>query len=124
MLGHQIIKRVLHISLLLLVATVTGCHTFFTVNTVVTDASTGQPLSDATVTLVLDKGVEEPDVVKTTGTNGKVEIWINEPPSAWATLTVEKNGYETWSTQFRGSPCHEFAIRLKREKAKVTEQEN
>ena len=124
MFGHQKMKRILHISLLLLVVTVTGCDTFFFVNTVVTDESTGQPLSDATVTLVLDKGVEDPDVVKTTGTNGKVDIFINEPSSAWATLTVEKDGYETWSTQFRGSPCHEFVIRLKQEKAKVTEQEN
>ena len=124
MFGHQKMKRVLCISLLLAVASITGCDTFFFVNAFVTDASTGQPLSDATVTLILDKGVEEPDVVKTTGINGEVDIMINEHSSAWATLTVEKKGYETWSTQFRGNPCHEFVICLKQEKTKRFEQEN
>ena len=117
-------KRVLHFSLLLAVATVAGCDTFFNVSTVVTDASTGQPLSDATVTLVLDKGVGEPDVIKTTRTNGEVDILINEHSSAWATLTVEKKGYETWSTQFRGSPRRGLVIRLKQEKPQGTEPKN
>jgi len=115
-------KKVLHIFLLLAVASITGCDSFFFVDAVVTDASTGKPLSDATATLVLDKGAGEQDVIITTGTNGEVDIVINEHSSAWATLTVEKEGYETWSTQFRGSPCHDFVICLKREKAKGSEQ--
>ena len=91
---------------------------------VVTDARTGLPVPDATVTLVLDKGAGEPDVIKSTGMDGAAAIWINEPDSAWATLTIKKNGYQTWATQFQGSPHCIFIIRLEPEATVETEQKN
>ncbi len=110
-----------HIAVLLIPLALAGCDTFFGVHTVVTDAVTGTPVTGATVKLVLDKGVEEPDVVTTTDTNGAVRILINEHTSAWATMTVSKPGYQTWSTQFKGSPRPGFVIKLKPEKNGKTE---
>ena len=90
-----------------------GCDTFFLVRAKVTDGSTGQPITGATAKLVLDKGVGEPDLIRTTGTNGVLNMIINEHSSAWATLTVTKPGYDTWSTQFQGRPKPGIVIRLK-----------
>ena len=99
--------------LVLAVIFLMGCDTFFGIQSTVTDAVTGNPIPDAKITLVLDKGVEEPDLVRHTGTNGIFNAWINEPSSAWATLTVEKSGYDTWATQFRGRPKPGIVIKLK-----------
>ncbi len=106
-------KTILLFCLFFAVTFITGCDTFFAIDAVVTDAATGLPISDATATLVLDKGFEEPNTIETTGTNGELEMIVNEPDTAWMTLTVEKQGYETWSTQFRGKPRPGFVIPLK-----------
>jgi hypothetical protein len=95
-----------------------GCDKFFSVEAVVTDAATSQPVSDAHATLVLDKGVDEPTSVKTSAADGTLKMLMNEPASAWATLTVEKPGYHPWSAQFKGRPCPGLVIRLIPEKEK------
>jgi len=97
---------------LLALVVLVGCDTFFTIHTVVTDAMTGEPIPGAAATLVLDRGIEEPDTWTVTGPDGRIDIGINEPGGAWATLTVEKPGYQTWSTQFQERPETEFVIRL------------
>ena len=74
--------------LLMLMLFISGCDTFFTLNTLVIDDKTGEPISGA-------KG-----------------MFMNEPESAWATMTIEKEGYATWSTQFRGAPRSLLVIRL------------
>jgi len=89
-----------------------GCDSFFVLNALVIDARTETPLSGARASLVLYKGVGEPNIIKTSQNDGRVRIIMNEPPDAWATLTIKKEGYKEWSTQFRGAPCNEFAIRL------------
>ena len=97
---------------LVLMLFVSGCDTFFGLDALVIDDRTGCPISGANATLVLDRGYEEPDVTETSSDDGQIRILINEPRDAWATLTVEKKGYSKWSTQFRGAPVNEFAIRL------------
>ena len=124
MLDYRKMKRILHSLTVFGVLTLAGCDTFFRIDTIVTDATTGQPIPYATVTLILDRGVGEPAVTRTTGSNGVVDIVINEHSSAWATLTVEKTGYQTWSTQYRGRPRPGFVIRMKPEEGKKTEQGN
>jgi hypothetical protein len=95
-----------------------GCDKFFTIDALVVDNSTNQPIIGAKATLVLDKGVEEPDNIKESHLDGRIKMFMNEPQEAWATLTIEKDGYNKWSTQFRGAPCAEFVIRLIAEKRK------
>lgn len=94
------------------VAMFSGCHSFFSVNAVVSDAETGIPIEGASATLVLDKGVGENPINLETKEDGKLRMWMNEPPSAWATLTVDKNGYLPWSTQFQGKPRHPIVVKL------------
>jgi len=94
------------------VSFVSGCDAFFGVNALIIDDRTGCPISGAKATLVLDQGVGEPNVTEMSYNDGRVRILINEPRNAWATLTIEKEGYSKWSTQFRGAPLNEFAIRL------------
>jgi hypothetical protein len=91
----------------------TGCDAFFAVGTTVIDSETGEPIEGAKATMVLDRGVEEADVIRYTDPNGQVGLAMNEHISAWTTLTVEKSGYQTWETQFRGKPTTDFVIRLK-----------
>ena len=117
-------KRILTLIFMIALLPLAGCDTFFGIQGIVTDANTGGPIANAKVKLVLDKGVEEPNVVTTTPADGQVGIWINEPSCAWATLTVEKPGYQTWSTQFRGSPKGTVVIRLQAEKEKTAGQKN
>lgn len=108
-------KIKLTILIVVAVATLTGCDSFFGIHTVVTDAATGQPLAGATAILVANNGPAA-GVLKcswTTGTNGVLNHYINEHSSGWATLTIRKPGYETWSTQFKGSPRVGFVVRLK-----------
>jgi hypothetical protein len=98
--------------ILLVLATLSGCDTFFHLRATVVDSTTGSPLPGTTALLVLDRGIEEADGKITSDEQGYIEIWMNEPEEAWATLTVEKVGYGIWSTQFRGSPKHPLVIRL------------
>jgi hypothetical protein len=105
---------------LLLVA---GCEKFFYVNGLVVDSNTNQPISGATATLVLDKGVEEPNQTHITGSDGGFCISFNEHAFAWATLTVDRPGYQAWSTQFCGAPQNPFVIRLKHEQECVEQKQ-
>lgn len=90
-----------------------ACDTFHIVNAVVLDGNTGKADSGANATLVLDKGVEEPDKQAVSDSRGAFNIFMNEPGSAWTTLTVQKDGYEVWSRQFQGAPSRGFEIKLK-----------
>jgi len=78
----------------------------------VIDNNSGEPLSGATATLVLDKGFAEPTQTVQSAEDGSIKLVMNEPAEAWATLTVEKQGYVTWSTQFQGKSRFPFVIRL------------
>ena len=98
--------------LVLFAATLMGCDTFFAVSGTVTDGRTGLPLPGARATLVLDKGAGEADTTRISTNDGRVGMIINEPPNAWATLTIEKPGYQKWSTQFQGAPEKPLVIRL------------
>ena len=102
-------KTIVFLALILFVS---GCDTFFRVNALIIDDRTGYPISGAEATLVLDKGIEEPNVTEISNDDGRVRMFMNEPQDVWATLTVKKKGYSKWSTQFRGAPINEFAIRL------------
>ncbi len=97
---------------LALISFVSGCDTFFTLDALIIDDRTGGPISGAKATLVLDQGMGEPNVTEISHNDGRVRIFMNEPRDAWATLTIEKEGYSKWSTQFRGAPLNKFAIRL------------
>ncbi len=90
-----------------------GCDTFFVVRGTVIDSTTSLPIGGADVELVLDRGAGEPDQLTETKPDGSIELWMNEPRSAWATLTIRKDGYETWSQQFRGSPKNGLEIYLR-----------
>lgn len=89
-----------------------GCDTFFVIDALVVDSVTGTPIPDAAATLVLDKGHAEPRQVVESAEDGSIYMLMNEPAEAWATLTVEKQGYTTWSTQFRGISRFPFVVRL------------
>jgi hypothetical protein len=94
------------------VLTLAGCDTFFIIDASVVDSVTGTPVPKATATLVLDKGFSEPDQVIESADDGTIRMAMNEPAEAWATLTVEKQGYVTWSTQFQGRSGFPFVIYL------------
>jgi hypothetical protein len=100
------------ITVLLLLLFVSGCDTFFTINTLVIDDKTGEPLSGAKATLVLDEVYYEPNVIEITDSDGTVGMFMNKPANSCATLTIEKEGYNKWSTQFRGAPRKPFIIQL------------
>jgi len=101
------------IIVLILILFVSGCDTFFIIGTSIIDDRTGEPISGAKATLVLDdQGIEEPDIVEISSRDGVVGMFMNEPETAWATLTIEKGGYNKWSTQFRGAPRKPFVVRL------------
>jgi hypothetical protein len=98
--------------LIALAFALTGCDTFFKLRGTVRDYRTGAPIAGATARLVLDRGVEEPDQLSVTDDTGIISFGMNEPRRAWATLTVQRTNYSTWSTQFRGSPRSEIEVRL------------
>jgi len=93
---------------------VCGCDHFFCVDALVVDGVTGIPVAGAKGTLVLDRGVEELDVVAASADDGQITMCMNEPADAWATLTIEKQGYCVWSAQFRGAPRNQVSIQLQR----------
>lgn len=76
----------LAIGLLLLMA----CDRFFTIEATVIDCGTHVPVSGVKATLKLDRGVGEPDLTAQTGLDGRLHMVMNEPPSSWATLKLEK----------------------------------
>lgn len=79
-----------------------ACDTFFVMHGVARDATTGLPVGGANVIFILDRGAGEPDQFLTTAPDGTVTLGMNEHASAWVTVTVEKEGYETWVMQFKG----------------------
>jgi hypothetical protein len=81
-----------------------ACDRFFTIEAVVTDCGTQAPLAGVKATLKLDRGVGEPDLTKDTRPDGRLHMLMNEPPTAWATLKLERPGYQPWTRQFQGSP--------------------
>jgi len=81
-----------------------ACDRFFTIEAIVTDCATQVPVSGVKVTLKLDRGVGEPDRTGDTGPDGRLHILMNEPPSSWATLKLEKASYQPWTRQVQGSP--------------------
>jgi hypothetical protein len=93
-------SAVIAMGALLLVA----CDRFFTIEAVVTDCATEAPVSSVKATLKLDRGIGEPDRTCDTGPDGRLHIVMNEPPSSWATLKLEKASYQPWARQFQGSP--------------------
>jgi hypothetical protein len=62
--------------------------------------------------LSLDQGIGEPEHTVTTGPDGRVHLVMNEPPSSWATLIVEAEGYVPWQCQFRGKPAAPITLCL------------
>jgi len=101
-----------HLFLFAVVFLVTGCDTFFAVRGTVTDYRTGTPIAGAKAMLILDRGVGEEDHIGVTDGTGRIGFVMNEPQGVWATLTITKTNYGTWSTQFRGAPRSEIGIRL------------
>lgn len=101
-----------HLLLVAALLFVTGCDTFFTLRGTVHDYRTGAPVPGARATLVLESGGAEDDHIGMTDGTGRLSFVMNEPPGVWATLTVTKTNYGTWSTQFRGAPRSEIEIRL------------
>ena len=93
-------STVVAVGVLLLIA----CDRFFSIEAIVTDCATQVPVSGVKATLKLDRGVGEPDRTADTGPDGRLRILMNEPLSAWATLTLEKAGYRSWTRQFQGTP--------------------
>ena len=81
-----------------------GRHRLRVLEAIVTDCATQVPVSGVKATLKLDRGVGEPDRTADTGPDGRLRILMNEPLSAWATLTLEKAGYRSWTRQFQGTP--------------------
>ena len=89
-----------------------ACDNFFTIETRVTSCRSGFPVARANAVLKLDRGFGEPDLAVQTDINGWLHMLINEPPSAWATLTIQAPGYNQWRRQFRGQPKAGIAICL------------
>ena len=101
------------LGLLVLSMAVAGCDLFWGLRSSVVDAATGRPISNAKVYLVLDKGVGEPPRTVMTDQTGQFQLMINEPVSAWCTVTISKDGYQTWSTQFQEAPRDtDFVVKL------------
>ena len=93
-----------YVTLVLGVAVLSGCDRFFTLQVAVTDCRSKQALAGVKAVLRLDRGYGEPDARGETDQTGHIRILINEPPSSWATLTLQHPGYRSWSKQFRGAP--------------------
>ena len=93
-------STVVAVGVLLLIA----CDRFLTIEAIVTDCATQVPVSGVKATLKLDRGVGEPDRTGDTGFDGRLRILMNEPSSAWATLTLEKASYQSSTKQFQGTP--------------------
>lgn len=90
----------------------TGCERCFVIRGNITDDSTGKAVAGAKAILVMDQGYAGPNQVVKTDSSGQFAFRMNEPPRAWATLTVEHSNYHKWSTQFRGAPTSEVGVRL------------
>lgn len=98
--------------LLALLCLATACDRFFTVEARVTSCRSGTPVNGAEAVLKLDKGFGEPDLTRRTDSEGRLRMVLNEPPEAWATLTVTAPGHGQWRQQFRGQPAPGLAICL------------
>jgi len=81
-----------------------GCDTFHRVDAVVLDNQTRLAISDVRATLVLSEGFGEPEHTVLSDANGAIKFLMNEPSSVTTTLTLKKDGYETLSQPFEGSP--------------------
>jgi len=90
-----------------------GCDRFFVLEVTVTGCESGRPLAGVSAHLKLDKGVGEEDHFATTTDQGRLSLLMNEAPNAWATLSLEAAGYETWSRQFRGAPENPIGVCLR-----------
>lgn len=99
-----------------------GCDDFFVIDAHVTDCDTGEPIAGARATTKLDRGFDEEDHIDTTRSNGRLEVFLNEPPSAWATVYLESEGYHGWAQQFRGAPTGVVSICLRRAVAEAPVQ--
>jgi hypothetical protein len=89
-----------------------GCDRFFTIEAVVRDCTRRTPLAGVRARLVLNRGYGEPDVVASTDAQGRIRLFMNEPPSSAATLTLSKTGYRELAQRFDAAPRQPVEICL------------
>lgn len=99
-------------ALCIVVALTLACDRFFRVEAQVVACGSGAPLGGAQAVLVLERGQGEPAQKETTDAEGLVRFSMNEPPTSWATLTISKPGYTSWSSRLQGAPGHRLAVCL------------
>ena len=97
--------------LLLVVAPLLGgCDTFFSVHGRVTECGGGAPLGGVSVRTTLRGGGEKQEVF--TDPEGRYSAFLNEPPSAEATIVYEKPTFVSVERSFEGAPEREEDVCL------------
>ena len=90
------------VKLLLLIAPLLGgCDQFFTVHGRVTECGSGAPLGGVRVQTTLRGGAEVQEAF--TDPSGRYVAFLNEPPSAAATLVYEKPTFLSAERSFEGA---------------------
>jgi hypothetical protein len=83
-----------------LMVSMTGCDYFFIA--IIQDGLSDQPLTGAKATFTYNDGDSRSDISNEYGRISffiGATVWVDPPPLS-GTLTVEKEGYQTWSKQF------------------------
>jgi hypothetical protein len=100
----MVIGRMMLIGIVIpLMVSMTGCDYFFLAN--IKDGITNQPLPGTKAIYSFSDGGHEQYAIS--NDEGGITffvgatVWVDRPPLC-GTLTVEKDGYQTWSTRFSG----------------------
>ena len=88
--------------LLLVAPLLGGCDEFFSVHGRVTECGSGAAIAGVSVRTTLRGGEEEQEVF--TDPSGRYTAFLNEPPSAAATLVYEKPTFVSVERSFEGAP--------------------
>lgn len=97
--------------LVMCTAALPACDGFFEVHGVVTRCSDEEPLVGVRVTLHLGEGISSDETQEAfSAPDGSFSVALNEPPSASATLLLEKPGYESTERFFSESPSESIEV--------------
>jgi hypothetical protein len=96
--------------LLLLAPLLGGCDQFFTVHGRVTECGSGEPITGVRVRTTLRGGDEEQEDF--TDPSGHYVAFLNEPPTAEATLVYEKPTFVSAERSFEGAPERDVDVCL------------
>ncbi len=84
-----------------------ACDCFFMVSGRVVECGTTTPLQDVVIAVHVDRGVggrQEDGVVINTDAAGHFALGANDPCESWVTLFFNKDGFNMFEQQFKGTP--------------------